>query len=244
MLLSRANRQFLLLGMATLTIVFALNQLRLTDYFPIKSVHVFGANRVDQKSIQETLIPLLNHGFFGINVELIRERLLQQPWVSDIFVRRNWPDQVEIAIVEKHAIAEWNEQTLLSDLGELFIPSKETYPENLPQVVGPNGKQMVMLRYFKEINRLLMPLHAKISYLELTPYLTLKLRLDNGITMQLGHKDILTRLGHFVKVYPKIVGDKAASIDTIDLRYPNGVAVAWKSPFITGKKNYGKEANE
>ena len=56
------------------------------------------------------------------------------------------------------------------------------------------------------MNRLLTPLHAKISYLELTPYLTWKLTLDNGITLQIGHKDILTRLNHFVKVYPKIMG--------------------------------------
>jgi cell division protein FtsQ len=88
---------------------------------------------------------------------------------------------------------------------------------------------MFMLKYFNDINRLFAPLHAKISYLELTPYLTWKLRLNNGITMQMGHKDILTRLGHFVKVYPKIVGARAIDVDYIDLRYPNGLAVRWKT---------------
>jgi cell division protein FtsQ len=85
-----------------------------------------------------------------------------------------------------------------------------------------------MLQHFKDINRLLQPLHVRILTLELTPYFTWKLRLDNGMMLQLGHKDILTRLAHFVKVYPKIVGSRVADIEYVDLRYPNGVAVRWK----------------
>ena len=85
-----------------------------------------------------------------------------------------------------------------------------------------------MLKYFVNINRILAPLHAKISYLELTPYMTWKLKLENGMTLKVGHNDILTRMTHFVKVYPKIVGERAENIDYIDLRYPNGMAVKWK----------------
>ncbi len=72
------------------------------------------------------------------------------PWVSDIYVRRNWPDQVEVTVVEKNAVALWNESTLLSEAGELFTPEAETYPANLPQLSGPDGKQVDML---KDISR-------------------------------------------------------------------------------------------
>jgi len=109
----------------------------------------------------------------------------------------------------------------------LFAP-KETFTAELPRFSGPKGQQIYMLKYHNEINRLLVPLRAKISYLELTPFLTWKLTLNNGINMQMGHKDVLTRLGHFVKVYPKIVGTRADYVDYIDLRYPNGMAVRWK----------------
>ena len=179
------------------------------------------------------MAPLLVHGFFSINVEYIRDRLLQQPWVSDISVRRNWPDQVEVTVVEKMPVARWDKATLLSDAGVLFTPKEGTYSENLPVFDGPEGKQILMLNYFNEINRLLTPLHAKISYLELTPYLSWRLKLDSGITLQIGHKDILTRLDHFVKVYPKIIGNHAGDVESVDLRYPNGVAVRWKMPVNT-----------
>lgn len=217
-----------IIGVIVLSVIFTLNQFHLSYYFPIKTVRVYGVNRVNQEEVRNLLFPLVNRGFFTINVEYIRDRLLQMPWLSDLYVKRVWPDQVEITMVERNPIASWNEASLLSEAGELFTPKKETYPANLPRFIGPNGKQIFMLQNFKDINRLLSPLRAKISYLELTPDYSWKLTLDNGITMQIGHKDTLTRLHHFVKVYPKIVGIRAADVDYIDLRYPNGVAVRWK----------------
>lgn len=220
--------KFALLGILVLSSAFIFNRFDVSHHFPIKTVHVYGANRIDHKELQDLLMPVLKQGFFNVKVNYMRERLLHMPWVSDIFVRRNWPDQVEITVIEKNAIAHWNEQSLLSESGQLFTPQQDTYPTGLPKFVGPNGKQIVMLEYFNEINRLLASLHVKISYLELTTYNTWKLVLDNGITMQMGHKDILTRLVHFVKVYQEIVGKRADDVDYIDLRYPNGVAVHWK----------------
>jgi len=222
----------LLWGVFILSLLFFLSQLNFSQYFPIRTIKVYGANRIDHQEIQEMIQPLVRSGFFGINIEYIRDRLLQMPWISEIFVRRNWPDQLAIIILEKHPVARWNGQHLLSEAGEIFLPKQETYPANLPQFEGPEGKQMLMLQYFAEINRVLMPIHAKISDLELTPYSTWKLKLDNGITLQVGHKDILTRLSHFVKVYPKIVGEHTTDVDYIDLRYSNGVAVRWKGESV------------
>jgi len=208
--------------------LFLIKQSKPAHYFPIKEVNIYGVNHLNQQEVQISLFPLVKGSFFAVNVASIRNQLLQMPWVADTYVRRSWPNQIDITIVEKKAIAKWNEQNLLSSAGELFSPVAETYPNNLPQFSGPDGKHMVMLQNYDEMNRILYPLHAKISYLELTPYLTWKLKLDNGIVLRMGHKDILTRLSHFVKVYPKIVGERTTDVDYVDLRYSNGVAVRWK----------------
>lgn len=218
---------FLLIG------IFVLNQFKLSHYFPIKTVRIYGVKHVDQQEVQHLVYPFVNHGFFSVHVEHIRDRLLQMPWVANIFVRRYWPDQIEVTVVEKNALARWKDASLLSDSGELFTPPIQSYPEDLPTFVGPNGKQVVMLKYYQEINRILTPLRAKISYLELTPYLTWKVALNNGVTLRVGHKDILTRLDHFVKVYPKIVGYPARDVDYVDLRYPNGMAVRFRAKIKT-----------
>lgn len=222
--------RFLIPGVLILSAIYGLNQLQLSQYFPISTVRVYGVNHTDKTEVQAVLSPMVTRGFFNINVEYIRDRLMQMPWVSDIYVRRNWPDQVEVTVIEKTPVARWNQEALLSDAGELFTPSEESFTELLPKFIGPAGKQIMMLDLYHQINRLLQPLHAKISYLELTPYYTWKVILNNGIALQIGHKDVLTRLDHFVKVYPKIVGDRSADVEYVDLRYPNGVAIQWKAP--------------
>lgn len=219
----------LLLGVIILSLIFIINEFSLTDTFPIRKVIVYGVNHVDQEEIKTVITPLVNTGYFNINIDTIRDRLTHIPWVAEITVRRDWPDQILITMIEKNPIAKWNGSQLLSGNGEIFLPKVSRDSEELPNFFGPEGKQMIMLQYFDDINRILQPLHAKISYLELTPYSTWKLTLNNGIRLQMGNKDILTRLGQFVKVYPKIVGERLLDIDYIDLRYSNGVAVRWKT---------------
>ena len=220
--------KILVIGGVLLSSIYS--HIDLTHRFPIKNVQVYGVSRVDKDEMEALVKPLVNRGFFTVNVEYVRDRLLQMPWVANTSVRRDWPDRLEIIVVEKSPVARWNEKSLLSETGELFSPKEETYPAGLVTFTGPEGKQIVMLEYYNEINRLLMPLHARIASLELTPYLTWKVKLDNGIALQVGNKDVLTRLGQFVKVYPKIIGDRWADVDYVDLRYPNGVAVRWKAP--------------
>ena len=195
---------------------YAISRNNLAQYFPIKTVRVYGVARVDQSEVESVVAPLANRGFFTVNVDFIRDRLQQMPWVANTFVRRYWPDRIDITIVEKNAIARWNEQSLLSDAGEIFAPEQESFPNDLPIFVGPDGQQMTMLQYFNQINRLFSPLHAHISHLELTPSYSWRLMLDNGMSLRVGHKDILTRLGHFVKVYPKIIGNRASDVQYID----------------------------
>ncbi|OGT56914.1 MAG: hypothetical protein A3F14_06390 [Gammaproteobacteria bacterium RIFCSPHIGHO2_12_FULL_43_28] len=218
----------LLLGLLLLSCIFAISQFKVSRIFPIHSVRVYGAPHLDPLYTQQLLMPLVVRGFFGIQVETIREHLLQMPWVDEIYVRRIWPDQVVITVLERKPIASWNDQSLLGDDGELFSPKRDTYPDALPKLVGPEGKQIQMLEYFRDMNRLLESLHAKIAYLELTPYSTWDVVLSNGITLHLGNKDILTRLHHFVKVYPKILANREDDVEYVDLRYPNGLAVQWK----------------
>ena len=221
------------LGALVFSVFFAIKHVKLSNHFPIKTVRVYGAMHTSQQIIQDQLLPLVKRSFFSVNVGYVRNRILQMPWVANAYVRRSWPDRIDITIVEKKATAKWNDQNLLSNAGELFSPPAETYPADLPQFLGPDGKHIVMLQYFDQMNRILDPLHAKISYLELTPYLTWKLTLNNGITLRVGHKDILTRLGHFVKVYSKIVADRASEVEYVDLRYSNGVAIRWKTAIKT-----------
>ena len=192
-------------------------------------VKVVGARHIDHQIVQQSLYPLVNRGFFSVDVEAIKEKLAQIPWVANVAVRRIWPDQVLVTIVEKNPIAHWNQTSLLSSTGDLFNPESGAVPSDLPQFIGPEGKQIYIMQYYNKINSLLMPLHFKVARLELTVGHLWGVTLNNGMKLTVNNKDFLTRFSHFVKVYPKLIGDRASDIDYVDLRYANGFAVRWKS---------------
>ncbi len=206
----------------------AYRSLHETRYFPVQLVHVYGAQHVDHDELQNLLKPLVAHNFFSVDMELIKDRLHQFAWVEDITIRRIWPNRVDIIIGEHRPIAHWREGKLLSANGDLFNPGEYASPANLPEFVGPEGTQGILLQFFEDFNRELLPLHAKITRLELTPYQMWRLTLDSGIRLDLGHINILAHLGQFVKVFPKVIGNKAKDVEYVDLRYPNGMAVKWK----------------
>lgn len=202
-------------------------------YFPVELVHVYGAQHVDHKELQNLLKPLVAHNFFSVDMELIKDRLHQFSWVEDITIRRVWPNRVDIVIAEYQPVAHWHDGNLLSADGGLFSQGDYSSPPHLPSFIGPDGTQNLMLQSFNDFNRELAPIHAKITKLELTPYQLWRLTLDNGIRLRLGHKNILTHLSQFVKVYPKIIGSKAEDVEYVDMRYPNGMAVRWKDSTAT-----------
>lgn len=202
---------------------------RCQDFFPIKSVRVLGVKHTERINLQEILTPLVKKGFFAIDVETIKDRLIQSPWISKAVVQRVWPNQVFITLIEKDALARWNHNGLISQTGELFSPEEKTIPAGLPQFVGPDGEQMLMLHYYGKMANSLSSLHFKIKRLELTPDHTWNLLFDNGIKLSVNNKDILTRMSHFVKVYPKIIGDRIGEVEYVDLRYQNGLSIRWKT---------------
>lgn len=209
--------------------VFFVDKIKENNRFPIHQVLVYGVNHLDQEEVQHLMIPLVNKGFFSVEVESIKDQISQLPWVSDVSVRRVWPDQVIVAISERKPIALWNENSVLSSNGEIFTPETNTFPKSLPHFLGPEGEQIHMLEFYSKIDHTIRPLHLKITQLELTPYLSWNVIFDSGMIVHVGYKDVLTRITHFVKVYQKIVGARGADVDYVDLRYPNGLAVRWKT---------------
>ncbi|HSW68806.1 MAG TPA: cell division protein FtsQ/DivIB [Gammaproteobacteria bacterium] len=209
--------------------IFSINKIKQTDEFPIHQVKIYGAKHLNPKEIQRLLMPLVSKGFFAVEVDQVKEQLLQAPWIANASVTRIWPDQVLVTITEHQPIARWNENNLLSSTGEIFTPDVNSYPAGLPHFIGPEGQQITMLEFYSKLNDIFHPLHLKITRLQLSPYLSWDVEFVNGMKMRLGYKDILTRVSHFVKVYSKIVGERAGDVDYIDLRYPNGLAIRWKT---------------
>lgn len=211
------------------------------DYFsdannlPIQHVKVEGTMpHLDPLILRQIIDHYVQVGFLRLKVKDLQEVLSQDPWVSSVFIGRLWPDTVVVRLEEHVPLARWRWDSLLSIKGVVFTPPPSTLPEGLPRLNGPVGTEEKVLNLYKTIEMLLTPLSLKIQELELTTRGAWTLTLEDQTVIQLGGQDVVDRLKRFITVYHKIVHSHHDDVDTVDLRYPNGVAVRWKNETRTG----------
>lgn len=211
-------------------VIWAHVYLNRPDSLPIKIVKVEGKMpHLDQQAFKKLLLPLVQGGFFQIDLESIQQAGLSFPWIYQVDVRRIFPDTLIIEIIEQTAVARWNDQALLNPEGDLFKPSLNTFPANLPLFYGPEDAQASMvLASFQRMNEILQPLNLQIVAINLSPRRSWELKLNNGLTLVLGRFFIWQRLQRFVKLYPQILAGEHHKALKVDLRYSNGFAIEWK----------------
>ena len=208
---------------------FAVWYLAQPDTLPIRSVKVEGEFRyLAQQDVYEALGGLASGGFFNVDVRAVKLAAESLPWVDSASVRRAWPDTLRLDITEQVPLAKWGEHQVVNVRGDLFQPPIKGLPENLPRFIGPAGSgQMVAVNY-QLLSKRLAEINLRISEITLTDRRAWQLRLANGLYLSLGRTVNNERLERFTSVYPKLLGEKIARIDSIDLRYTNGFAVRWK----------------
>lgn len=203
----------------------------LTDprLLPIKNVQVQGPfTHVNAKAVRDAVVPYLAGNFLTVDVHSVQQVVQTLPWVRHAEVRRTWPDAVHITVTEQVAVANWDEDALVNDAGEVFKPPRAGYPAGLPSLRGPEGSGNTVVAAFKDMSAMLAPLKLHLTRVTLDERRAWSLDLDNGIHVVLGRGDGYGRLLKFVRFYRRALHDQEAAVERVDLRYSNGFAVRWK----------------
>lgn len=166
-------------------------------------------------------------GFFSLDLVALRADLERLPWLRSAGLRRVWPDTLHVEVDERTAVARWNEEALVSADGTVFRP-QDLPPLDLPVLAGPEGQGGEMLQRLRELDRRLQPLDLSVRGLIQDERRAWRVELTNGIALRLGRGDVDLRLSRFMAVWPAVLVRRAERIETVDLRYPNGFAVAWR----------------
>lgn len=184
---------------------------------------------IQPQEIQTIIEQNLSGGFFSTDVNALKQNLMTLPWVSTVSIRKVWPATLDIEIEEQQAVALWNTSHVITDAGQLFTPSMHNTPSDLPILTGPDGQQQNMLQQYTELNRIISPIGLNVTRLDLSSSLSWSFVLSNGVAVELGRDNIVERCALLAKVYPKVLAAKANQIGRIDMRYPNGFAVQWRT---------------
>ncbi|MNM87213.1 Cell division protein FtsQ [compost metagenome] len=198
---------------------------------PISKVSVEGdLSYVSQQAVQQRISPFVSASFFTIDLAGMRQELEQMPWIAHAEVRRVWPDQVVVRLEEQLPIARWGDEALLNNQGQAFAPREVANYEHLPRLSGPQRAQQQVMQQYQILSQMLRPLGFSISSLEMSSRGAWTLSTAQGVQIVLGRDHAVEQIRRFVTIHEKALKDQISKIARIDMRYPNGLAVAWRDP--------------
>jgi len=241
----------------TVVLLFAIDYLRNKEFdtiLPIKSVTVEGVfQHLGRSEIEQVVLNNIEGGFFTLELDEARERLLQNPWVKSVSVRRHWPAELIVTVEEKRAVAYWNEQSFISESGDVFSPKPMPSAMLLPKMFGPTGQHEKVWLFMNEIYQPLASLDLNVAALYLDERRAWKIDLEgteknglpvkNSLLVNLGRYDTKPRFERFVRVFSKLASLGLINFKAMDMRYPNGFAVLKKTQKIV-LKNKGETLSE
>lgn len=200
---------------------------------PIAKVSVQGElGYVTREAVQSRVAPYVERTFFQVDLHGLRRELEQMPWIAHAEVRRVWPDQVVIQLAEQLPIARWGDEALLNNRGQAFAPSELANYEHLPQLRGPKRAQQRVMQQYQMLSQMLRPMGFSIARLELRERGSWFLTTREGIELLLGRDQVVEKIRRFGTIYQQALQAQSENIARVDLRYANGLAVAWRDPAL------------
>jgi cell division protein FtsQ len=222
---------------------------------PVSDVRVIGQlDFLEQDDIQTIVQDQIHGGYFTVDLNAIRDALMQQPWVKNVSLRRQWPASLDVFITEQRPVAYWNDDGYINGSGEVFSPAKIDRSLNLPILNGPEGHHNNVWKFMNVLYQEMALLEFEVVRLDLDERRSWQLVVAeqnaieesiaavNKIDVKLGRFETEKRLKRFVSILPSLTTEQGVgnnsltdkNIKVIDMRYPNGFAVQMIDTQVSG----------
>ncbi|MES2257819.1 MAG: cell division protein FtsQ/DivIB [Pseudomonadota bacterium] len=212
----------------------------------IETIDQAELRHVNHLTLRAGTLGRIKGNFFTTNLEAVRLAFESVPWVRRASVRREWPDQLIVALEEHDALGTWGEDgRLLSTKGDVFTANLAEAEEDheLPAFSGPEGSEKEVLARFAELRTWFAPAKLVPEALDLSSRYAWTVKLDNGMSVALGREQTRTtlkeRVERLVSIYPQLAS-RLPQIETIDMRYQNGLALSAQGLKIPPEGKPGK----
>lgn len=181
-----------------------------TPLFKLKEVKIQGNLLLSKDSLLEEagITPGLN--LFKIRGESVEERLLQNPRIKWVEVKRRFPGTLHLKVKEKESIGRFNGSYVLTDDGEII---EGEAGRELPSVIGKDRESA------KEGAKLLKAL-GDLPYerVDATDPDEIHLFITPRREVRLGRGDYEMKISRLIRIL-KEFSERSEEIDVIDLRF-------------------------
>lgn len=222
----RSYKSLLLVLIFTLILSFiyvSLNQ-------PIRVINIEGDfKRVSLKTIQSITSEMKNKGFLSVRQSLIKKKLESFNWVKSVQLSKEWPDTINISVIEDDVVGIWNNELLLNSSGSLYALDKRVIPGELIQFFGPEDLVDEVYEQFKLYNNELIARGILIEKIGLDLRGSWSVTVRPGIEIKLGDQNTEERFDRFLMIWDKSLLENFELISYIDLRYAEGFVIKRKN---------------
>lgn len=196
---------------------------------PVEVVRVEGdLPEAGQARLRELLGAALPSGIFTLDVGALQARLLEESWVASASLRRVWPDTLRVTVEPEVPVARWRDEALLSNRGRIIAPLWDNAPGTLPSLSGPEGSAPQLMATYLRVAEMLQGHELTVARVEESAAGDIEVTLQGGVRLRLGTDAQVARLRRVDAVLSAALAAQLDRVDSIDARYDNGVAVAWR----------------
>lgn len=227
---------FLLMVIGTMVFggLAVVNWMNDVSRLPLSKLVVTGEKKyTTDDDIRQAILSLGPPGtFMSQNVDIIQQQIERLPWIKQVSVRKQWPDELKIHLIEFVPVARWNEQHVIDASGVSFtLPLHQSGDKTeMPMLYGVEGSEKEVMAGFYRMSSTLHRLQLNLKSVAMSARHSWQLITSNGIRIELGRDDVEKRLQRFIVLYPELGKQAQAdntSISYVDLRYDTGAAVGW-----------------
>jgi len=198
--------------------------------------------------IRQAILALGSPGtFMTQDVNVIQQQIERLPWIKQVSVRKQWPNELKIHLVEYVPVAHWNDLHMVDADGKSFsIPAERVVKQKMPLLYGPEGSEQDVLQGFQMMSQTLSAAKFSLKAVAMSARHSWQVTLDSDIRLELGRDDRMGRLQRFIELYPKFqqqADTDKKRISYVDLRYDTGASVGWAPEFID-QQNSNQQQNQ
>lgn len=248
----RYSQSLMVVVVTVLLLVLAADRMLQPGVFPVQRVSFEGEfHYVSPQQLERAMSKQVTGSFFALNLKDLEAAARTIPWVDEVSIRRQWPQTLHVKYTEHHLVARWGKDAWLTHSGELLhLPGHQSLT-SLPQLHGPAGSESRLLDHHRRFTLPLKEVGLKTMSLtqnERGSWVAKLVSLDQnmsavGFSLLLGKEQLDARLRRFVRVFAISLVGYADRLHAVDLRYPNGFAIAWKDGAPTQAATVNRKLN-
>lgn len=183
----------------------------------------------DEAQLSAVLESRLGDSFLFLDtMELVRE-VEALPWIRTAAIQKQWPSKLSVTVTEHEPVAIWNRSAVLNNEG---LPLRRPVAQmDLAELSGPEGRSEEVMSHYLQFGKIFREVGFRVSSVDLKARGAWTVYLENGVKIRLGEDQVLKRSRRVVRILTSDDFD-LETIETIDVRYPNGAAVRLKQETV------------